>query len=186
MTLVHDSLPDKGAYETEISGYWASDQVKTDFEQITDVMRNWGKTYLKWSTALNENHGPISTNSPVASPLVIVNSQSGAITYAIDYYTLGHFSRFVLPGAHRIYSSNGAGVVSVAFLNPDQSKVLVAFNDSTVSQTFQVQWGAYTFPYTLGALSGATFTWSGLQYGGYAVDAGTQILASSYNGSQGI
>jgi glucosylceramidase len=186
MTLVRDSFPNAGAYETEHSGFWANDQVLADFPEITDVMRNWGKTFLKWSAALNENHGPIGTNSPVASPLVTVNSTSGAITYAIDYYTLGHFSRFVLPGAYRIYSSNGSGILSVAFINPDRSKALVAYNDSSSSQTFQVQWGTYSLSYTLPALSGATFTWSGAQNGGYAVGAGTQILASSYNGSQGI
>jgi hypothetical protein len=57
----------------------------------------------------------------------------------------------------------------------------VAFNDTSASQTFQVQWGAYSFPYTLAALSGATFTWSGTQYGGYTVSAGTRIQVSSYN-----
>ena len=75
-----------------------------------------------------------------------INSTSGALSYNIEFYTLGHFSKFVLPGAHRIYSANGAGVVSAAFVNPDGSKVLVAFNESGSSQTFQVRWGSQSLP----------------------------------------
>jgi glucosylceramidase len=185
-TTVQNAFPTKGNWETEHSGgTWQADQVKTDFEEITLVMRNWGKAFVKWSLALNENRGPNYGGCNTCSPLVTVNSQTGAITYFIDYYTLGHFSRFVLPGAVRVYSSNGAGIVTAAFLNPDQSKALVAFNDTNASQTFQVQWGVYSVPYTLAPLSGATFTWSGTQYGGYTVSAGTQIQVSSYNDSAG-
>jgi glucosylceramidase len=187
MTGLKNRFPDKGNYQTEHSGgTWISDQVKNDFEEITQVMRNWGKAYVKWSLALDQNRGPHTGGCGTCSPLVTVNSSSGAITYFIDYYTLGHFSRFVLPGARRIYSSNGSGIVSAAFLNPDQSKTLVAFNDTNASQTFQVQWGTYSFPYTLPALGGATFTWSGLQDGGYTADAGMQIQASSYTDVRGL
>jgi glucosylceramidase len=38
-----------------------------------------------------------------------VNTNSGAISYTIDFYTLGHFSKFVLPGAYRIYSGTRLG-----------------------------------------------------------------------------
>jgi hypothetical protein len=112
---------------------------------------------------------------------VTINSSSGALSYDIDFYTLGHFSKFVLPGAHRVYSANGAGVISAAFVNPDGSNVLVAFNDTSSSQTFQVQWGTQSFTYTLASLAGATFTWTGTQTGGYTVNPATQIQASSFN-----
>jgi glucosylceramidase len=58
---------------------------------------------------------------------------------------------------------------------------MVAFNDTAASQTFQVQWGTYSFTYTLPALGGATFTWSGTQDSGYTVSAGIQIQVSSYS-----
>jgi glucosylceramidase len=48
MSSLHDSFPNSGNYETEHSGgTWVSDQVKSDFEEITQVMRNWGKSYVK-------------------------------------------------------------------------------------------------------------------------------------------
>jgi O-glycosyl hydrolase len=187
MTALRNEFPDKGNYETEHSGgTWIADQVKNDFEEITLVMRNWGRAYVKWSLALDENRGPHTGGCGTCSPVVTVNSGSGAISYFIDYYTLGHFSRFVLPGAHRVYSSNATGIVTAAFVNPDQSKALVAFNDTNAGRTFQVQWGRYALTYSLPALAGATFTWSGTQSGGYTADAGAQIQASSYDDIAGL
>jgi glucosylceramidase len=170
-------------YETEHSGgTWIADQVKADFEEIIEVMRNWGRSYVKWSLALNEDNGPATGGCENrCTPLVTVNSQSGTVSYRIEYYTLGHFSKFVFPGAIRIFSSNGIGVVSAAFINPDDSKVLVAFNDSGNIQTFEVQWGDKQFSYSLPAFCGVTFTWAGQQSGGYTVDARSQIQASSYS-----
>src|SRR4029077_9904336 len=101
---------------------------------------------------------------------------------------MGHFSKYVLPGAARVYSSNALGIVTAAFINPDSSKALVAFNDSSQSQTFEVQWGTQSFTYTLPALAGATFTWSGAQSSAppaYTVGAKSQILASSFNSAAG-
>jgi glucosylceramidase len=117
-----------------------------------------------------------------------VNSVTGAVTYDTEYYTLGHFSKYVRAGAQRIYSSNANGIVSVAFVNPapDNSRVLIAYNDSSSSQTFAVQWGTQSFSYTLSALSGATFTWSGTQNGTNTIKATSQIQASSFNSTSGL
>lgn len=187
MTSLANKYPTKGNYLTEHSGEVGfGDAVKADFEEITQVMRNWGKAYVKWSLALDENHGPHDGGCTTCNPLVTINSSSGALTYDIEYYTLGHFSKFVLPGAYRVYSGNAAGVISAAFVNPDNSKVLVAFNDTTSSNTFQVQWGSKMFTYTLAPYSGATFTWTGTQSGGYQFPAALQLQASSFNTTFGL
>ncbi|HXI85010.1 MAG TPA: carbohydrate-binding protein [Verrucomicrobiae bacterium] len=187
MTILANKYPTKGDYLTEHSGEVSiSDAVKADFEEITQVMRNWGKAYVKWSIALDQNHGPHDGGCSDCNPLVTINSSSGALTFDIEYYTLGHFSKFVLPGAYRVYSGNAAGVVSAAFVNPDNSKVLVAFNDTTSNNTFQVQWGSKMFTYTLAPYSGATFTWTGTQSGGYQFPAALQLQASSFNSTAGL
>jgi glucosylceramidase len=187
MASLHEKYPSKGNYQTEHSGgTWVTNQVQTDFEEIVQVMRNWGRAFVKWSLALDQNRGPNAGGCATCSPLVTVDTSTGAVTPAIDYYTLGHFSKFVLPGARRVYSSNASGVVSAAFVNPDGSKVLVAYNDTAKKKAFQVRWGTQSFAYTLPASAGATFTWSGTQPGGYAADAKTQIQASSYNASSGL
>lgn len=187
MMTLHNKFPSKGNYQTEHSGgTWVSDQVRADFMEITQVMRNWGRAYVKWSLALDQNRGPHAGGCGTCNPLVTVSNPSGAVSYAIDFYTLGHFSKFVLPGARRVYSSNANGVVSAAFVNPDGSRALVAYNDTRTSKTFQVQWGARSFSYTLAGFAGATFTWAGAPSGGYTVNAKTQIQASSFSTTQGL
>ena len=186
ITTLQNYFPSKANYETEHSGgTFVADQVKADFEEITQVMRNSGRAYIKWSLALDETLGPHTGGCATCTPIVTVNSSSGAVTYGIEYYTLGHFSKYILPGAVRIYSSNAQGIVSAAFLNSDGSKALVAFNDSASPQSFAVQRGSQSFAYTLPPLAGATFTWAGTQSGSYAIAAPSLIQASSFNSTGG-
>jgi glucosylceramidase len=190
---VHDLYPSMGQYMTEHSGgTWVANQFTSDFIEITQVLRNEGKAYVKWSLALNEKLGPDLTQNAgfggcnTCTPIVTVNSTTGAVTKDIEYYTLGHYSKYVLPGAVRVYSSNTPTMASVAFLNPDNSKVLVAYNNSSSSQAFQAQWGIYSLSYTLPAWGAATFTWSGTTTGTATIPATTQIQGSSYNGESGL
>jgi glucosylceramidase len=186
MTTIQNYFPAKGNYETEHSGgTFVTDQVKSDFEEITQVTRNYGRAYVKWSLALDQNLGPHDGGCGTCTPIVTVNNSTGAVTYGIEYYTMGHFSKFILPGAVRIYSSNANGIISAAFLNLDGSKALVAFNDSASTQGFSVQWGTQSFAYTLPSLAGATFAWSSAQSGSYKTPANLQIQASSFNSTGG-
>ena len=179
--------PLKGNYQTEHSGgTWVGDQVRTDFEEIIQAMRSWARSFVKWNLAGDQNDGPHNGGCGTCTPLVVVNSSSGSTSYSVDYYTLGHFSKFVLPGAYRIYSANASGIVSAAFLNPDGSKALVAFNDTAASNGFQVQWGGQAFTYALPAYSGATFTWTGTQSGSPAQVPTNQLCASSFNSVSGL
>jgi glucosylceramidase len=191
---VQNLYPGQGTWQTEHSGgTWVTDQFTADFLEITQVLRNSAKSYIKWSLALNENLGPNLTQAvsglggcTTCTPLVTVNSTTGAITKDIEFYTLGHYSKYVLPGAVRIYSGNTPCIASVAFQNPDGSTALVAFNGTAGSQTFQVQWGAQSFSYTLPALAAATFSWTGTQAGTATTAATAQIQGSSYSSENGL
>ena len=189
---LQNMFPSKGNWETEHSGgTWVTDQFTSDFVEITQVMRNSAKSYVKWSLALDQNLGPNLTQNAglggcnTCTPIVTVNNQTGAVTKDVEYYTLGHYSKYVLPGALRIYSSNANGIDSVAFENPDGSKALIAFNTSA-SQNFIVQWGTYSFPYTLPSLAAATFTWTGTQTGTPTLPAKSEIQGSSYSSESGL
>ena len=194
-STVQNYFPTKGTWETEHSGgTFVTDQFTSDFTEITDVLRNYGRSYVKWSLALDQTMGPNLSQisgggyggcNTCTGPLVINNS-TGAVTKSIEYYTLGQYSKFVLPGAVRVFSSNVDSVATVAFLNPDGSKALVAYNKSTSSQPVQVQWGTQSFAYTMPGQSAATFTWSGTQTGTYAIPAKSQIQASSYDMEKGL
>jgi glucosylceramidase len=193
--IVQNEFPTLGTWETEHSGgTWQSDQFTTDMLEITLVLRNAGKSFVKWSLALNEKLGPdLTQNAPpltgcnTCTPIVTVNSVSGAVTKDIEYYTLGHYSKYVLPGAVRVYSSNTPHIASVAFQNPDGSMALIAYNSSASSQVFSVQWGGQSFSYTLPGLSAATFTWIGTPSGSTPPVAATaQIQGSSYSSESGL
>jgi len=191
---VQNMFPTFGAWMTEHSGgTWVNDQFTSDFLEITQVLRNSAKGYIKWSLALDQNLGPDLTQDAglggcnTCTPLVTVNSSTGNITYDIEYYTLGHFSRYVLPGAVRVYSSNTPAIATAAFLNPDGSTALIAFNNSASSQTLNVQWGSgLGFSYSLPPLAAATFAWTGAQSGSPITSATAQIQASSYSTQSGL
>jgi len=166
MSLLHNQYPQRNAYLTEASdGTWIPDETKNDFELTIQSMRNWASAFVKWGIALDENRGPHTGGCGTCTPLITVNESTGAVSYDADYYTLGHFSKFVLPGARRIYSSNAPGIVTAAFRNPDGAEVVVAYNDSAISRQFQVNARGQSFVYTLPSLAGATFVWTPAQPG---------------------
>ena len=82
-----------------------------------------------------------------------------------EYYTLGHLTRFVRPGAVRIASTSfgttgwNGQIMDVAFRNPDGSTALVVHNQNDDPRTFAVAVGGYAFTYTLPGGALATFTW---------------------------
>jgi glucosylceramidase len=189
MTNLHEFLPSRSQFVTEASGgTWIADEVKTDFETIIQSMRSWSVSYIKWSLALDENRGPHTGGCGTCTPLVTVDESTGVVTKDIDYYTLGHFSKFVAPGAVHVFSSNAPGLLSAAFINPEGSKALIVYNDTTASSTFQVAWRGQSFPYTLPGLAGVSITWTGevLRDVPLQTPATSQIQASSYSDSLGL
>jgi cellulase/cellobiase CelA1 len=86
------------------------------------------------------------------------------VTYSNDYYLLGQFSKFVVPGAYHVSASTptSGNISDVAFKNPDGSDVVVANNGGSSSSTFNVSWDSnQTFSYTLPAGATVSFVWSG-------------------------
>ncbi|MEM9666964.1 MAG: glycoside hydrolase family 30 beta sandwich domain-containing protein, partial [Bacteroidota bacterium] len=82
------------------------------------------------------------------------------VSYEVEYYVLGHLSKFVQPGAVRIASTHRPGQLeTVAFLNPDRSRVLVALNVDQVPVLFSVVEGDQTMNVRLPARTVATVMW---------------------------
>ena len=192
---VQNQYPTKGQWETEHSGgTFVTNQFIDDFDEITLVMRSAGKSYVKWNLALDQNRGPNTSTlgsgysgCNTCSGLVTVNSTTGAATETVEYYTLGQFSRFIQQGAVRVWSSDTPDVVSSAYINPDGTRVLVAFNNSFAPTTFQVQWGAsQNFSYTLTDYAAVTFVWSGTQTGVPTQTATQQIQGANFTTATGL
>jgi glucosylceramidase len=94
---------------------------------------------------------------------VVTVNDDGTVTKELEYYALGHASKFVHPGAVRIASSvpAAAPVSNVAYENRDGSQVLVAYNGTGTEQQFAVQVGNRHVTETLAAGAAATYRWSG-------------------------
>jgi glucosylceramidase len=171
-TTVHNQYPATDAFDTEHSGgTWVSDQQREDMLNIIDYTRNWGKSVVKWSLAVDQNMGPHNGGCGTCTGLITVHngdSRSGQVDYNIEYYDMGQLTKFVKPGAYRIDSTANTAVPNVAWQNPDGSKALVSYNDSGTAQNLHVVWGGQSFTYSVPAHTSATFTWSGTQSGSTA------------------
>ncbi len=138
-------------------------------------LRNDAQAVDLWNLALDPTHGPKqqALGCDQCGGLVTVDEQSGTASLNLNYFQLGQVSKFVQRGAVRIGSdrlvsdfadpdgSYGVtpGLDDVALENPDGSKVLVAYDNSTQPIEFQVAWRGRAFSYTLAAGATVTFTW---------------------------
>jgi glucosylceramidase len=165
-TTVHRAFPRKDVYLTECSGGdWPSAKNGELLLFARNIVmmgiKNWARGVVYWNLVLDENHGPHTGGCGECKGVVTVDSGTGAISRNDEYYAFAHFSRFVLPGAVRVKSSNtNAGIHEVAFQNPDDgSVVLVAVNGNAQTNRLTVKQGAFRFQYDMPASSVATFVW---------------------------
>ena len=165
-STVHNAHPDKSIWFTECSGGdWSTDfgdNVSWNMHNlVVGNMRNWGNSFIYWNIALDENDGPQNGGCDDCRGVVTIYQSTGAVEYNEEYYILGHLSKFVDPGSHRIDSTNytTGQPENVAFQNPDGSIALIVH--STAATTFDVQWGDQYFTYSLPEKGTATFTWGG-------------------------
>ncbi|MDQ1727046.1 MAG: glucosylceramidase, partial [Frankiaceae bacterium] len=169
-TTVHNQYPTMDAFDTEhAGGTWIANQQKEDMENIIDYTRNWGRTVTKWTLAVDQNMGPHAGGCGTCTGLITVHngdSRRGQVDYTVEYYDMGQRTKFVKPGARRIDSNDNSVVRNVAWKNPDGSKALVAYNESTSAQSVKVNWGNESFTYNLPGSTSATFTWAGTQGSG--------------------
>ncbi|GAB2581048.1 glucosylceramidase [Paractinoplanes abujensis] len=176
-STVRNQYPNVNMYMTEHSGgTWVSNQHAEDMGDLIEYFRNWGRAWTKWSLAVDQNMGPHNGGCGTCTGLITVQrggSRNGQVDYTVEYYTMGHLTKFVKPGAVRIDSSANGTVPNVAFRNSDGSKALIAYNTSGSAQSVKVNWGGQSFVYNLPSRTSATFTWSGAQSGGGSGGTGT-------------
>ncbi|CAH0178444.1 Glucuronoxylanase XynC [Massilia sp. Bi118] len=164
-TRLHDKYPAKDTWFTECSGGRWSPDWSRNLQYFTktlviDTTRGWARGVLFWNLALDENDGPHLGGCKDCRGVVTIDSRTGAVTRNVEYYALAHASRFVLPGARRIASSEASeGVANVAFRNPDGGVVLLLANGEAAARTVAVKVGKASFRYTLPGASVATLVW---------------------------
>jgi glucosylceramidase len=134
-------------------------------------LRNWASAVALWNLALDPAGGPVqapNTACTGCTGVVTVDERTHQVSFGAPYYQLGQVSKFLKPGAVRIYSNHfvsyswagpGQGLDDVAFRNPDGTEALVAYNNSSAPTRFAVVWHDQSFTYKLPAGAMVTFTW---------------------------
>jgi glucosylceramidase len=86
--------------------------------------------WTDWNVLLDETGGPNHVGNFCFAP-VIADTRNGSLHYTNIYYYIGHFSKFIKPGAKRIASGSNRDKLQVtAFINPDSSIIVVIMNNS--------------------------------------------------------
>ena len=163
---VHDAFPDKDAWLTECSGGEWSPKYAEVLGWMTDALivgasNNWSRGTLLWNLALDPAHGPHTGGCEDCRGVITVDPKTGAITRNVEYYVLGHASRFVFPGAYRVSTAvRGDEVEAASFINPDGSRIAILHRKKagTAPVAIALDGERYAVPIPDGAV--ATLRWS--------------------------
>ncbi|KRE64501.1 glycoside hydrolase family 30 protein [Paenibacillus sp. Soil750] len=164
MSQIKEKYPDKEVWFTEASGgQWIPpfhDAFMDQMKHVIRTTRNWSKSVIWWNIALDEKNGPTVLTRSTCRGIVKIDQQTGELTYNLDYYTLGHISKLVQPGAYRIASPTYEDdVETVAFRNEDGSKVLIVSNRTTDTKMLAVVDSGNSFTYTIAGGAAVTLLW---------------------------
>jgi glucosylceramidase len=164
---VHDRRPDMAIYLTECSGGGWSTDFATNLRWgvhtlMVDAVRHWASAVVLWNIALDQDAGPTNGGCQNCRGVVTVDTVTGLVRYNVEYYVLGHVSKFVEPGAVRLAStSHGNGSVeTVAFRNPDGLYALLVLNSPGSARTVGVRGCGRSFRFQLPAGAVATLRWT--------------------------
>ena len=131
--LVHDAWPDKQLLFTEgcqeggpHTGSWAVGE-RYAHSMINDLNR-WAVGWIDWNLLLDERGGPNHVGNFCSAP-ILADTARGALMPQSSYWVLGHFARFVKPGARRVLcASQRRELEASAFVNLDGVIAVVAAN----------------------------------------------------------
>jgi glucosylceramidase len=145
---VAESFPDKQLLLTEACNYPFSWDTFEEWQwgenygasMISDF-NNGAVAWTDWNILLDETGGPNHVKNFCFAP-VHADTRDGSLHYMNSYYYIGHFSKYIKPGARRIAcSSSRAQLQATAFKNPDGQLVVVVMNQGDTEVSFRLYLG---------------------------------------------
>ncbi|HEX4681624.1 MAG TPA: glycoside hydrolase family 30 protein [Gemmatimonadaceae bacterium] len=133
--LVRETFPDKKLLFTEGTAdsfdakdihNWRLGEIygKSMINDFNDGAVGW----TDWNVLLDEQGGPNHVGNYCFAP-VHGDTKTGELTYTNSYHYIGHFSKYVRPGARRIACSpSRSALLATAFVNPDGKVSVVVMN----------------------------------------------------------
>ena len=143
--LVHETFPNKNLIFTE----GCADSFKSADLKSWRLGEMYGRSMINdfnagavgwtdWNVLLDETGGPNHVGNFCFAP-VHADTRTGELIYTNSYYYIGHFSKFVRPGARRIACApSRSQLLSTAFMNPDGKVSVVVMNKSDQKISYQL------------------------------------------------
>lgn len=135
VSLVHQAFPDKNLiftegcaerYDATKLNDWSLGE-KYGTSMINDF-NDGTVAWTDWNVLLDEKGGPNHVGNFCFAP-VHADTKSGNLIYTNSYYYIGHFSKFIKPGARRIASAASRDkLLTTAYMNPDGKLAVVVMN----------------------------------------------------------
>ena len=145
LTMIHNHYPNVHLFFTEgcveLAGYSGATSSKlgagawehgeTYGRHIIKDLNNYCEAWIDWNLLLNEQGGPNYVANYCEAP-IMVDRKTDEVMINTSYYYIGHFSKFIRPGAVRLLCENDVerDLYSLAYKNPDGSVVVVVQNQS--------------------------------------------------------
>jgi glucosylceramidase len=133
--MVHDAWPDKHlifsegtveSFDPARLGDWSLGE-RYGASLLHDL-NNWSEGWTDWNVLLDDRGGPNHVGNFCFAP-VHADSATGALTYLSSYWYLGHFSKFLRPGARRVAATTTDDrLLATAFKNPGGQVAVVVMN----------------------------------------------------------
>ncbi len=147
LQLVHDAFPEKKLLFTEGCYYPFSmanlgnwDAGERYAESMIKDLNRWTVGWVDWNMLLDEQGGPNHVGNFCCAP-IHADTQNDSLYFMNSYFYLGHFSRFIRPGAVRIVcASTSDDIETTAFLNPDGKIAVVVLNRSNNDTAFALKY----------------------------------------------
>ena len=164
LNYVHDAHPDKNIYFTEQMVVQFHDTARMIIaspvsEVIIGATRNWCRNVLEWNLAAGPDFKPYTDRGGCSMCQGAVTINGNDYSKNIAYYSMAHISKFVRPGSVRIATNDIESLPNVAFITPENKKVLIVANEDNAPQTFTINYDGKNASVTLQGKAVATFVW---------------------------
>ena len=117
---------------------------------IINDLNNGCTGWIDWNIALDLQGGPNHVGNYCDAPL-LVDTDKGELHFGSSYYYIGHFSRFIKPGAKRIFYSIDSYMTPATidgrlgnmaeccvFINTDNSVIFVIMNRTEADLVYEI------------------------------------------------
>jgi glucosylceramidase len=135
--FIHHAHPDLRIYQTEQEcgdGHNDWRYARYAWTLMRHFFQHGAGAYMYWNIALTA--GGVSRWGWAQNSLITVDTETRTFKYNYEYYLLRHLSGFVHEGARYLSTASFTGFENqLAFLNPDDSIVIVVHNDNLDAQS---------------------------------------------------